>query len=444
MKGKNCIKGRKVEIDAISEPGNYYLPTPPGFHIHVTKCGTKIFRLRVKGRASRRNFTEVLGRYGVWTLAQAQAWANESYIKIKAGHVGDKRRAKEPLESQGTSPWERDRDLLQELTVRRVASEYISSRSLSPKTVENYECSLRMIADWLSKPISSITPLMCQAKVAEISNASPANGRNLNALMNAVFNFARHRYTLTDGSPALRGNPWESVRKNSILKDVPPRETPIEPERLHVWYRSVMDLDEPLADLFMFMLLTGCRVTAACRLRWVDIDFSKGVIQIQDTKQQKERKRHYQLPMTTQLRDLLQRRRPSNGGDFRYVFPGLLKGDFAAQIPISKAAKATEHRAGKWTSHDLRKTFATEAATICTESELKALIHHSRSSDVTHTHYVNLSPQALLPALQRLNDKLMGLCCGSFEDACLEQGVLPLLAIKANSCHDSPKTAAIT
>ncbi len=444
MKARNRISGRKVEIDGLSAPGNYYLPMPPGFHVHVTKCGTKIFRLRVKGRASRANFTEVLGRYGVWTVAQAQAWANESYIKIKTGQISAKHKECKLAPSQPQSPDEEDRNLLKELTIRRIASEYIESRSLSPKTVENYRCSLRMIADWLSMPISAITPLMCQAKVAEISKASPANGRNLNALMNAVFNFASHRYTLTDGSPALKVNPWASVRKNAILRDVPPRETPIEPERLPAWYQAVSALHEPLPDLFLFMLLTGCRITAACRLKWSDIDISKGIISIQDTKQQKERKRTYQLPITSQLKQLLDRRRPKNGGDFCYVFPGLLKGDFAIQVPISKAVKMTIAKAGKWTSHDLRRTFATEAATICTESELKALIHHSRSSDVTHTHYVNLSPQALLPALQRLNDKLMGLCCGSFEDACLEQGVHPLLAIKASSCHDSPKTAAIT
>ena len=407
---RKTIKG-KSDIERLSKKGNYYLPTPPGFYVHVTDKLSKIYRLRAKKRGERKNIVCVIGPCSVLPLVQAQEEAIRLYLAIKAGNDPNEARRKEREAKEKERARAMEESALRRLKLGRVFEEYLKTKPLARKTKLGYlDHTNRYLSDWLDLDMNSITPLMVQERFTSICAQSPATAKVLCAIHSAVFTFASNRYVDQRGRSLITGNPWTTVKRNGLMPTIEARETPIPPEKMSDWYKAVTSLSPDFTDCFLFLLFTGVRVSAAVSVNWQDIDYEAGLLTLTDTKQRREKKKRYQVPLTRQLEDLIQKRRKT-ATDLAYIFPALRDEHNTATPLLAKYARESRSIVGfDWTPHCIRKTFATEAAQLVTEHQLKALMNHASKGDITQTHYVKISPEALRKPMQAINDHLEALC----------------------------------
>lgn len=117
---------------------------------------------------------------------------------------------------------------------------------------------------------------------------------------------------------------------------------------------TALDGQEWLKNLVAFAILTGMRRGELFKLRWFDVDFSRGVIHVRDTKTGKDR----DVPMSLEAREIMERQ-PKTGG---HVFPSPKTGGQLVDIknPFGQACDAAGIKDLRF--HDLRHTAATRMA----------------------------------------------------------------------------------
>ena len=90
----------------------------------------------------------------------------------------------------------------------------------------------------------------------------------------------------------------------------------LEPEQLNK-LAEALKLEEPITgNLFRIVLLTGLRRGELLKLRWEDINFEKGIVQLRDTKAGRDQT----LPLSEQAFSLLENH-PRHQSNCDYVFP---------------------------------------------------------------------------------------------------------------------------
>jgi integrase len=161
---------------------------------------------------------------------------------------------------------------------------------------------------------------------------------------------------------------------------------------LRPWFDEVEKQDTVTRELFLWLLLTGNRLSEALGLRWEHIDWSLGEYIIHDTKGRQEAV----LPVLGCLRNKLKARKKQAGP----VVP--VKGE--ARAARSKiAADIGKH----WTNHDLRRTLAGIGENEVPWTALKRLMNHSLGDDIT-AQYVG-DAHDLHDALERVERKILEL-----------------------------------
>lgn len=314
------------------------------------------------------------------------------------------------------------------VTLRELWTHYLqdAENRLKASTLNEYRRILETapyFKDWINKPASAITRADVKKRHATIgakNGKSQANGAF--RVLSAVFNFA-----LEDGTGGLTENPV-LVLKNRRFK-VEPRSGRVPDNRLGKFATALEDLatarpadpDENVAsedevktvsdglkvaaDFALLILLTGLRKNEAARLRWADVDAEGGSFSIIDTKNG----RKLILPITEGIESILVRRRDvaeAHGSPF--IFPSIgSRTSEAGHIREPRhVLRAVEKTTGvSVTVHDLRRTFASVAASVVPFAALKTLLNHAgRAADVTLDHYVKLGPDDLRPHLQAIHE----------------------------------------
>jgi len=315
-----------------------------------------------------------------------------------------------------------------EMTLRATLDAYLAARKdLRPASVDGYRRAIeRYLANWLDRPLRSITPEMVEeghraiaaavemrhrtAYKAEASQPdktkSKAAGYSGSATANAsmrilriLWNFAAER------TPELPANPVRRLRRQWFAE--PRREGLVRTDELPAFYKAVTALPNPVArDYIALLLFTGLRRREAASLTWGDIDLGQRVIRLPATRTKAGRK--LDLPMTDFVYDLLVTRRAV--GDAKFVFPANSKSGHIEE-PQHPLAPVRDVCSVAVSAHDLRRTFITiaESADI-SPLALKALVNHSLGgSDVT-SGYIMMTAERLRAPAQKVADRIKQLC----------------------------------
>jgi integrase len=401
-----------------------------GFGVLVSgKTGTKSYV--VKGRvAAGRTVRRKIGRADVVTLVAARAEAKKVMLGLAAGI--DPRAKKASVATLG-----------------EITAGYVSLASLKPRTAESYRETLaRYFADWVDKPISSITrdavekrhraiaeevqvrdraAIARHAKVhlrraerterdwpeasarhrAKFEAAKAREPRSGYAVANGAMRVLRLLWNFAaDKDPSLVGpNP---VKLKKSWFEVDRREGLVKADDMAKFCEAVTALKNPVArDYILLLLYSGLRRRETAGLKWDAVDFKAGVIRLPAKSTKSGRK--LDLPMSDFVRDILVARRAL--GDAKFVFPANSKSGHIEE-PKSALAEVAVASGVRVSVHDLRRTFVSVAESCdISPIALKALVNHAVGGDRDVTAgYVIPSTERLREAAQRVADRLKTLC----------------------------------
>jgi len=159
---------------------------------------------------------------------------------------------------------------------------------------------------------------------------------------------------------------------------------------------SALDDNELVKQIVTIALHTGLRRGEIFNLKWFDVDFNRGLVQVRESKSGKKRI----VPMNATVRTLL-------GGLKRtseYVFPSPKTGGKLTDIKRSFRKAVGDAGIGNFRFHDLRHTAATRMADAGADAfTLARILGHS---DIRITHrYTHATDAAFRRAVENLDGK---------------------------------------
>jgi integrase len=412
------IKLTKSAIDRLPEPEtgtriDYFDTACKGFGIRVSSNSKRFFVLkRVKGKLTR----VMLKPYGIVTPEQARVEANKTISKLYDGIDINAEKAKDSLKG---------------MTLADALKKYFETKTLKPRTVENYDDLFRLyLDDWRNKPIDSITKEMVATRHSIVSKRGKAAANNLMRTLRAVYNFANEL-----GDDNLPPNPVKRLSNTDQWNKIERRQSVIHPKHLPFVFKAIWELDNPvIRDYFLLLLFTGARRREAACLKWESVDLEDKTFTLTITKNGKP----LTLPMSDFIYDIFKRRKALREND--YVFPSRNSQntksghliDARKQITTitlitQKALNNIETDAElesrlkqknnnlidgvSFTIHDLRRTFASSiSGTVVGGYELKRLLNHALGNDDVTAGYVIHSMDKLRSIMQECTDHILMLC----------------------------------
>jgi integrase len=143
--------------------------------------------------------------------------------------------------------------------------------------------SRRSFADWLDKPVTSITRDACAKRFTEVSKRGPTTANQAFRYLRSVLNYANNRHWVDD-EPLLRQNPVDVLKFSWHPTKARSERIPF--DRIgDVWQMlakqaqqgSVARGERTAADFVQFLILTGARLSEASELTWdrTDLDGSQ-------------------------------------------------------------------------------------------------------------------------------------------------------------------------
>jgi integrase len=402
---KPPVKLTKTAVEKLPVPATgqeiYRDSELKGFGVRITSGGarTYIVEKRIGGKVKR----VTIGRANVLVTEKARQRAQEFLGTVAGG--------RNPIAEKMTSK-------MQAVTLGEVLDDYLAARGekLKPRTRELYRSiiearrkdgSALAFADWRRKRVADITPDLVQRRHRELSEGhGPAWANLAMRVLRLLINYASMRFDDGTGKPVVAVNPVKRLGQARLWNDVERRQTMLRLEDMPAWYESLGGISEVGRDYLLLVLLTGLRRREASALKWDDVDLLKTrTLTVLDTKNGTD----HVLPLSTQLLDLLERRRAATEGQF--VFPGKKAG--TCLVEPKTLTQAVAKACGVRTSvHDLRRTFATTAERLDISSyAVKRLLNHITGSDVT-AGYIVTDIERLRRPMQAISDfmfRAMGL-----------------------------------
>lgn len=342
----------------------------------------------LQGRVNGKNKKMVLGKTSLMTVAEARDKARSISIEMRDGTDPKARKA---------------RDSVTDITLRDSLDDYLdSNRRLKDRTRDEYRAVIqRKLADWLDKPLSSISPQMVKRRYQKLTEEAPTQGDYAFRVFRIACNNAIGLMEDAGATPII--NPCRVLGRQKMWRGVVRKQSVIPPDRLPEWWSTASNLaenDRAVADLFRFLLLTGLRKSEALNLKWRDVDIKRRTITIHETKN----KRVHNLPIADHVLELLTERHLDRG-QRDYVF----ESNRGRVSNLRYFQEDMNRITGLWiTPHDLRRTFLSIGADILPELVLKRLVNHVNSANVTEG-YIIKAVDDLRDAMQRLETRILQL-----------------------------------
>ena len=360
-----------------------------GFGVRISPAGLRSFIVQYRTREGGRraaNRKQVLGHFPDLTPTRARS------------------RAREVLRTGAQWRAHRDGGSPSIPTLRHALEGYLRSRpDIVDRTRSQYRrCFERHGWQWLDRRLDQIAREDVERRFGALTKEAGRSAANAFVkLLGAVY-----RAACTDHDE-LR-NPvaeWRAgggkLHRARRRKIAPPEEV------LPLWRRGLeSDVPVVMRDMVWMGLYTGLRVSEVSGLRWHDIGLSRGWLRVRETKSG----RALELPITRQVREVLERRREVQGADDGWVFAGP-----GGRGPYKRAGHWYErisHRAGtKFWFHACRNCFITvaERDLMVQESLVKRLVNHAPSEDVTDGYAADWTRDELCEASQRIADRIEAL-----------------------------------
>ena len=356
-----------------------------GFGLRVSRTTKSYFYFgRVAGKS--KNIT--IGRASDLSTLDARDKARALAVEMRGGGDPNERKA---------------RDAVMDITLRESLDDYLSTHTkLKERTRKEYAYILNAkLADWMDKPINTITPMMVKKRYQQITEQAKTQGDLAFRVARIVINNALG--LMEDAGATPPPNPCRVLSRSKMWRGVVRKQTVIPPERLPDWWRAASNAahnDRAVVELFVFLLLTGTRKSEALNLAWRDVDLNRRTLLFRDTKNGKD----HTLPIADHLLGILTERRKDRGTR-AYVFEtdrGRVSNLRYFQDDVNEAT-------GLWiTPHDLRRTFLSIGADFLPELVLKRLVNHVNSANVTEG-YIIKAVDDLRDPMQRLENRILQL-----------------------------------
>jgi integrase len=304
--------------------------------------------------------------------------------------------------AKGINPSEKKRkEKIKKITLSELMSDYIEQKGLKLKasTAADYQKKLKEgFSDWLDKPVTAISREM----VAMRHKKLPGNSTSKDNKMRILRILMRYAQTIK----IIEESPTDVLKKAELgLWSKPVRKNRIIPaDRLKVWYEAVLQLNNQKVKTYIFLLLyTGLRANEALHLQWENIDVKNDSITVMNTKNGT----NFSTYMSKILKSYLLNLKEMTGYSI-YVFPGITA-DGVMAIPRWPFDQVTLKTGIKFSSHDLRRTFATIAeASLLPETIIKRLLNHATDNTVTGG-YIRTEANTLKQAIDRIALSIDGL-----------------------------------
>lgn len=277
--------------------------------------------------------------------------------------------------------------------LKAIVTEYLGVKKVKHSTAQGYWYCLRKYwPDFLEQPLTALSGDAVMLRFREIS--APSAGNHSLRIIRALFRFYNAAHDKALQVPTAKVLALEGAHRLS------PKTRLILDSQQRDWYVNVMAHAGPTArDLFILIACTGLRVNEARTLEKQSIDPRDKVLHVMDTKNGKP----LTLPYGRRIQRLLEAR----------IAP--LKEPSSPLFSINERNvrkmlhRVVEASGIEWSSHDLRRGLVSMATRLGVPDRLvKRLVNHAES-DVTGRHYIHISPDALRPHIQAVEDALWAL-----------------------------------
>jgi site-specific recombinase XerD len=234
-------------------------------------------------------------------------------------------------------------------TVAQMMERFIVEHA--PKVSSNmqlsYKTSLKNLLPYFGEmPITEVTPkkITSYKQQRRVNGVTPATINRELACLSKAFNIAFKE--------------WEWVKENPLLKVSKEKENNERDRCLMADEEPKLLLCSPawLRDIVVYALNTGKRKNEILSLEWPEVDFSRRVVTVINSKNGAKRT----IPLNHTVCELLERTWKARNQNIRYVFPSYAGSKISAGN-LNRAFKKSLKKAGikDFRFHDLRHTFAT-------------------------------------------------------------------------------------
>jgi integrase len=331
----------------------------PGFALVVgRRARTYIVKRSVSGRKVR----VTIGRHGavrkdghVWTAQLARQRALELTGEIVAGLHGP-----EPAQPTAAS-----------MTLRQGMDLHLSAmarKRRSMRSIEGMRAEMvRHFSAWLELPLVEISAPDIELRLAEIRAACKPRALSVNEPGAALTaRLVRYLSACWHAVDRLHELPGRNPATRIVSYEIRPNGTRIAGEDLPAWYAAVMAMAPVRRDFYLLAGFTGLRADSIRHVAWPEVDFARGLVQIERAKGN----RPFTLPMTATVREILARRLAENpaiydpyGGDHGLAFPSLTRRKPYRVIPLAEPKERRKNKETKQIKnvvpgpHTMRRTF---------------------------------------------------------------------------------------
>lgn len=198
----------------------------------------------------------------------------------------------------------------------------------------------------------------------------------------------------------IEESPTDALKDIGLWSKPSRRDSTIPSDKLKTWYDSVLQLPNTKAKVYFLLLLyTGLRADEALSLKWLDVDFIHDSMTARDTKNHNDFTAYIPRPLKPYLREL-----QTLTGNQSYVFASPDSKTGYMGVPDKPLAQIIKQTGVQFSSHDLRRTFATIAeAVYLPETIIKRLLNHATDNNVT-TGYIRTEANTLKLAIDKIAD----------------------------------------
>lgn len=328
-----------------------------------------------------------IGRYGVYTVAQARDQARE--LLMRMGKSINPNREKE--QRRATS-----------VTFRDALDLHLgSNKKRSARTLTDYRyLADQYLADWLKRPLTEITRKDCRERHQKIGRDSgPYVANSAFRVFRAAYNGALKIHEDLGVNPTIAVDWFAEERRKAAIPSADVAD----------WHKQVLAIVNPVRrDYLRFVLFTGLRRENAASVEWSHIDWINRALLIPTPKGG----RPFLLPLSEELIELLKARQGCE--TTKTIFP-MTKWVFPAASKSGHIAEPKEELGVKFTVHGLRNTFITVAESLdISPYAIKMLVNHSLPDrqDVT-AGYITPELERLRQPMQQISERMVALCKGA-------------------------------
>ncbi|MDP1692679.1 MAG: integrase family protein [Burkholderiaceae bacterium] len=352
-----------------------------GFGVRLNASGTRTFV--VQGRVDGRERRVSIGRRGVFTVDQARDRAREILRSMRMGI--------DPVA-------EKEKQAHMAVTLRQAIADYGANKrtkngALKARTQMDINAhSRKSFADWLDKPVTSITRDACAHRFAEVSKRGPTTANQAFRYLRSILNYARNRHWVDD-EPVLRQNPVDVLKYSWHPTKARSERIPF--DRIGaVWHMLAAQAhsgcvargERTAAAFIQFLILTGARLREAGELTWDRLDLDGPQPSWCIRPQQSKTGTGRVFPLSIQAISILCSQ--PQVADNPYVFTS--RNGKSHVVQSSATWRAVSRLAGvRVTAHSMRRTFTNTCLKLGIEMWKTEMLTSHVPTTTTLLHYTD-------------------------------------------------------